>query len=151
MEDIAKYYADDLLVQQPNSKSYICGIADGIAFTRAIFLVHLGLLTVNNKAMFPNIHTLLCIICTLPVTSCECKCLGCCAALKGSEAYSLWNGTKSVNRDEILNIFAGRMLLSIIYYQYSCICFVALLQLPNIISHSYLETHSCKILDMALV
>ena len=29
---------------------------------------------VTNKAMFPNIHTLLCIICTLPVTSCKYEC-----------------------------------------------------------------------------
>ena len=39
-------------------------------------------LAVTNKAMFPNIHTLLC---TLQVTSCEYKRLVCYAALKWKE------------------------------------------------------------------
>ena len=77
VEGIAKYYADDL----PSPATLQHGIADGNVSKTVIFQVH-HLTPVTNKAMFPNIHTLLCIICTLPVTSCECKRFVCCAALK---------------------------------------------------------------------
>ena len=82
---------DDLpcyLPQQPYSKSYNCGIADGNVLKRVIFQVLHHRTPVTNKAMFHNIHTLLCIIYTLPVTSCEYKQLVCCAAL--FEFYYGW-------------------------------------------------------------
>ena len=112
VEDNAKYYADDLpssatLQQELHvwQSKWKCVEKSNLPSTPS------GSLAVTNKAMFPNIHTLLCIICTLPVITCECECrFSVLHRLKMHIHYGM-----ELNLDEIINIFAGqnprRMLL----------------------------------------
>ena len=78
-------------------------------------------LTFANKTMFPNIHGILRLVCTLPVTSCECECsvsvLRCLKTYLRSTisqdrlcglALMHINYSMELDLDEIINIFARK-------------------------------------------
>ena len=70
VEDIAKYYVDDLTIPATLQQELHVWQSKWKLVEKSK-RTPLGSLAVTN--MFPNIHTLLCIICTLPVTTCKCE------------------------------------------------------------------------------